>query len=184
MAQAPPNYASPPLILPFNGVAPTCHESAWIAPGARIIGNVTLGEEASIWYNAVVRGDTDPIHIGDRSNVQDGTVIHVDWNAPTYIGSDVTIGHSAIIHGCTIGDRSLIGMGAIILNHAQIGEDSLIAAGALITERKIIPPRSLVMGSPGRIVRTLTDDEVASILASAHHYVESAIQHRDALSAS
>lgn len=137
-----------------------------------MIGDVTVGASSSVWMNVVIRGDVHRIRIGHRTNVQDGTVVHVMRDThPTTIGDEVTIGHGALIHGCTIEARCLIGMGAIVLNGAVIGADSIVAAGTLITEGFVVPPRSLVMGSPGNVRRTLTDDEVASILDYAERYV-------------
>jgi carbonic anhydrase/acetyltransferase-like protein (isoleucine patch superfamily) len=148
------------------------HPSAYIDQSAQIIGDVRIGEESSVWMNAVVRGDVHRIRIGRRSNIQDGTIVHVmNGTHPTTIGDDVTIGHAAVIHGCTLGDRILVGMGAILLNGAAVGEDSIIAAGTLLTENVSIPPRSLVMGSPGKVRRPLSEDEVASILRYADRYV-------------
>ena len=138
-----------------------------------MIGDVEIGEESSVWMNVVMRGDVHRIRVGERTNIQDGTVVHVMRGThPTTIGSDVTIGHAAIVHGCSIADRILIGMGAILLNGVQIGEDSIVAAGTLVTEESRIPPRSLVMGSPGKVKRQLTDAEVVSILEYSKRYVE------------
>lgn len=151
---------------------PSVHATAYVDESAQVIGDVVIGEASSVWMNVVIRGDVHRIRIGHRSNVQDLTCIHVMRDThPTLIGNDVTIGHGAVVHGCTIEDRCLIGMGAIILNGAVIGQDSIIAAGTLIVEEARIPPRSLVMGSPGKVRRTLTDDEVASILDYANRYV-------------
>jgi carbonic anhydrase/acetyltransferase-like protein (isoleucine patch superfamily) len=147
---------------------------------AQVIGDVTLGPEASVWMNCVVRGDVHRIRVGARSNIQDGTIVHVMRGThPTTIGDQVTIGHGCLIHGCTIEDRCLIGMGAIVLNGAVIGADSIVAAGALVTERTVIPPRSLVMGSPGKVKRALTDAEVASILDYAARYVGYRLDYMD-----
>ncbi len=143
----------------------------WVAPSASVIGNVVLGEDASIWFNAVLRGDNEPITIGDRSNVQDGCVLHTDPGFPLTIAADSTVGHMAMLHGCTIGRGSLVGIGAIVLNGAVIGEECLIGAGALVAEGKTIPPRSLVVGSPGRVLRHLTDEDVARIQKSVKGYV-------------
>ena len=160
------------MLRQYKGTAPRVHASAYVDPSAQVIGDVEIGEEASIWMNAVVRGDVHWIRIDARSNVQDGTVVHVmNGTHPTTIGADVTIGHGAVVHGCTIGDRVLIGMGAILLNGATIGEDSIVAAGTLVTEETRIPPRSLVMGSPGRVKRELSAAEVASILEYSERYV-------------
>lgn len=146
--------------------------SAYVDPSAQVIGDVVVGDESSLWMNVVVRGDVNHVRIGRRTNVQDGTVVHVMRGThPTLIGDEVTIGHGALVHGCTLGDRVLVGMGAIVLNGAFVGEDSIVAAGTLVPEGMQVPPRSLVMGSPARVRRTLTDDEVASILRYADNYV-------------
>lgn len=160
------------MILPFLDASPVYDDSNFIADSAAVIGDVVLGPEASIWFNATVRGDVNWIRIGARSNVQDNAVVHVtNGTAPTRIGDDVTIGHSAVVHGCTLHDRVLVGIGAVVLDHAVVGSDSLIGARALITGGLEIPPRSLVLGAPARLVRTLTDDEVASVRAYAANYV-------------
>jgi gamma-carbonic anhydrase len=151
---------------------PVVHPTAYVDESAQVIGDVQIGAESSLWMNVVARGDVNSIRIGARSNVQDGTIVHVMHGThPTNIGDEVTIGHGAVVHGCTIADRVLVGMGAIVLNGATIGEDTIVAAGSLVTEGAMIPPRSLVMGSPGRVRRTLTDEEVASILTYATNYV-------------
>jgi carbonic anhydrase/acetyltransferase-like protein (isoleucine patch superfamily) len=160
------------MLRPYKGVSPRVHETAYVDDTAQVIGDVEIGEESSIWMNAVVRGDVHSIRIGRRSNIQDGTVVHVmNGTHPTNIGNDVTIGHAAVVHGSTLADRILIGMGAILLNGAVVGDDCIVAAGTLITEGSKIPARSLVMGSPGRVKRPLTDDEVASILVYSERYV-------------
>ena len=146
----------------------------FVAANATVIGSVILEDESSVWFNTVIRGDSDLITIGARSNIQDGSVLHTDAGIRLTVGPEVSVGHQAMLHGCTIGDGSLIGIKALILNHAVIGRECLIGAGALITEGKIIPDRSLVLGSPGRIVRTLSEDEVAGLRAIAAHYVERA----------
>jgi carbonic anhydrase/acetyltransferase-like protein (isoleucine patch superfamily) len=157
---------------PHRGRWPKVHASAYIDDSAQVVGEVELGADSSVWMNVVIRGDVNRIVIGQRSNVQDCSVVHVmQGTHPTLIGNDVTIGHSAVVHGCTIADRVLIGMGAIVLNGAQIGEDSIVAAGTLVTEGMVVPPRSMVMGSPGKIRRVLTDEEVASILDYSANYV-------------
>ena len=139
---------------------------------AQVIGDVEIGAESSVWMCAVVRGDVHEVRIGRRSNVQDGAIVHVMHDThPTHIGDDVTLAHGVIVHGCTLGNRVLIGMGAIVLNGAEIGEDSIVAAGALVTEGTRIPPRSLVMGSPAKVRRVLEDDQVASIVEYAANYV-------------
>ncbi|HXG55941.1 MAG TPA: gamma carbonic anhydrase family protein [Vicinamibacterales bacterium] len=160
------------MLRQFKGVTPSVHESAYVDDSAQVIGDVEIGAESSVWMNAVVRGDVHSIRIGNRSNLQDATVVHVmNGTHPTTIGNDVTIGHAAVVHGCTIADRVLIGMGAILLNGASVGEDSIVAAGTLVTEETKFPPRSLVMGSPGKVKRELTDAEVASILQYSERYV-------------
>jgi carbonic anhydrase/acetyltransferase-like protein (isoleucine patch superfamily) len=150
----------------------------FVAPTAAVIGRVWLGRDASVWFGAVLRGDSHDIRIGDRSNVQDNAVIHIDSDAPTTIGNDVTIGHSAVVHGCTVGDFSLIGIDATILSHAVIGKYCLIGAGALITERKQFPDRSLIIGAPARRLREVTDAEVEMLKESAAHYVKQAQRYR------
>lgn len=144
----------------------------WIAPNATVIGDVRLGVDASVWFGAVVRGDNDPVTIGARSNVQDGAVLHSDPGVPLDIGADVTIGHLAMVHSCTVGDGCLIGIGAIVLSRAVLGRHCLVGAGAVVTEGKAFPDRSLIVGSPGRVVRELTDAQCAALDASAAHYVE------------
>jgi len=160
-------------IYTYDGVAPTvpAHGTYWVAPDADIIGLVTLAEEVSIWFGAVLRGDIERISIGYRSNVQDLSVMHTDGDWPLTVGRDVTIGHRAILHGCTIGDNTLIGMGAVVMTGAKIGANCLIAAHALVPEHKEIPDGSLVMGVPGKIVRQLTEDDIAANAAAADRYV-------------
>ena len=144
----------------------------WVAPNAIIIGDVTLEKNSSIWFNAVLRGDIENIHIGEGTNVQDGSVLHTDPGYPLKIGKDVTIGHLVMLHGCIVGDNSLIGIGAVILNGAKIGKNCIIGANALVTENKKIPDNSLVIGSPGKIVRQVTDEEIKLITENAIHYQE------------
>lgn len=144
----------------------------WVAPNATVIGNVTLGEDASVWFGTIVRGDNERIVIGPRSNIQESCVLHTDPGFPMTIGPDCTIGHMVMLHGCTIGARSLVGIGSIILNGAHIGEESLVGANTLIPEGKEFPPRSLILGSPGKVVRTMTDDDVARFTGAAGRYVE------------
>lgn len=160
------------MLRPYKDRLPDVHPSAYVDQSAQVIGDVTIGAQSSVWMTVVIRGDVNYIRIGDRTNVQDGTVVHVMHDTcPTVIGNDVTIGHGAIVHGCTIADRVLVGMGAIILNGASVGEDTIVAAGSLVTERMVIPARSLVMGSPAKVRRSLTDAEVASIQEYADNYV-------------
>ena len=150
----------------------TADEDYFIAPTAAVIGQVALGRGVNVWFGAVLRGDGNRIVVGDRSNVQDTAVVHVDRDAPATIGQDVTIGHAATVHGCTVGDGSLIGIGATILSHAVIGRFCIVGAGALITERKEFPDRSLIIGVPARRQREVSDAEVEMLMASAAHYVE------------
>lgn len=160
------------MIKPFQNIEPKIHESAFIAENAVIIGDVEIGEQASIWYNCVLRGDVNFIRIGARSNIQDGTIIHVSrHDFPTVIEEEVTVGHSATIHGCHIEKGSLIGIGAIILDGARIGKNSLIAAGSLVTPNTIIPERSFVLGSPARVKRKLSDEEIENIQRFWQNYV-------------
>ena len=154
---------------------------SWVADSAAVIGDVVLEEDASVWFGATVRGDNDRIHIGRGSNVQDGSVLHVDPGIPLVIGAEVTIGHLVMLHGCTIGDGSLIGIGAVVLNGAKIGENCLIGANALITEGKEIPPRSVVMGAPGKIVREIGDDDLVRIRRGVQSYIERARLYRESL---
>jgi carbonic anhydrase/acetyltransferase-like protein (isoleucine patch superfamily) len=160
------------MLRPYRGRLPVVHPTAYVDDSAQVIGDVEIGAESSLWMNVVVRGDVNVIRIGRRSNVQDGTIVHVQREThPTHIGDDVTIGHGAVVHGCSIADRVLIGMGAIVLNGAAIGSDTIVAAGSLVTEGTVLPPRSLAIGRPARVRRPLTDDEVRLVLAYAGNYV-------------
>jgi carbonic anhydrase/acetyltransferase-like protein (isoleucine patch superfamily) len=161
----------------------TVGDEFFVAPSAAVIGRVHLGRDASVWFGAVLRGDSQDIRIGDRSNVQDNAVIHIDSDAPTNVGHDVTIGHSAVVHGCTVGDFTLIGIGATILSHAKIGNYCLVGAGALITERKEFPDGSLIIGAPARRHRALTDEERRMLEESAAHYVAQGQRYRRELAA-
>ena len=158
------------MIYALDGIAPEIGAGAWVAPDANIIGKVVLEPEVNIWFGATLRGDNEVIRVGRGSNIQENCVLHTDMGFPLVIGADCTIGHKAMLHGCTIGDGSLIGMGATVLNGAKIGNGCLIGAGALITEGKEIPDGSLVMGAPGKVVRTLDDAARARLLQSAAHY--------------
>jgi carbonic anhydrase/acetyltransferase-like protein (isoleucine patch superfamily) len=151
--------------------------SAFIAPGAFVLGDVVLGKHVSVWYNTVIRGDTDRITVGDESNIQDLSMLHADPGVPCVVGCRVTVGHRVILHGCTIEDECLIGMGAIVLNRACIGKGSVIGAGTVVTEKKIIPPGSLVVGIPGRVLRLVDDETRAHIEHGWRHYVEQARRH-------
>jgi len=156
----------------FRGFEPQVPASTFIADTASVIGRVILGEETSVWPGAVIRADSEPITIGDGSNVQDNAVLHVDPGVPMTIGRRVTVGHQAMLHGCTIGDGCLIGIQAIVLNHAVIGEQSLVAAGAIVTERKQFPPRSLIMGAPAQVVRELTEENLAMMRSGVDTYIK------------
>ena len=158
----------------FDGAAPHTPASGayWVAPDAAVIGSVILGEEASVWFGAVLRGDNDPITVGARTNIQDGAILHTDHGCPLVIGEGVTVGHRAMLHGCRVGDNSLIGIGATVLNNAVIGKNCLIGAHALITEGKEIPDNAMVVGAPGKVVKTLGPDMEAMLAASAQVYVE------------
>jgi carbonic anhydrase/acetyltransferase-like protein (isoleucine patch superfamily) len=162
----------------LDDLAPTlpADGSAWVAPSADVIGDARLGSDASVWFGAVIRADNTPIRVGARSNIQEGAMLHSDPGKPLTIGTDCTIGHHAILHGCTIGDRVLVGMGACVLNDAVIGDDCLIGAGALVTEGKAFPPGSLIIGSPAKVARPLTPEEIAMLAIGAAHYVDR--QHR------
>jgi carbonic anhydrase/acetyltransferase-like protein (isoleucine patch superfamily) len=166
------------FILSFDAATPYVPESAWVAPNATLVGHVTLGENASVFYGAVVRGDVDSISIGAGSNLQDNVVVHCDAGKPTTIGSGVSVGHAAVLHGCTIEDDCLIGMSATVLNNAVVGAGSLVAAGAVVLEGTVIPPRSLVAGVPARVRRELTNDELDHLRDNADRYVELSRKHR------
>lgn len=160
---------------------PQLGRDVWIAPNATIIGDVRLGDNASVWWNTVLRGDNDTISIGASSNIQDSCVLHVDAGVPLTVGANVTVGHLVMLHGCTIGEQSLIGIKSVIMNGAVIGRHCIIGANSLIAEGKVIPERSLVMGSPGKVVRELSDEEVARLLLAAQGYVENARRYRTGL---
>jgi len=173
------------MIFPYKGLEPNVPDSCFISPSADIIGDVEIGEESSVWFQVVIRGDVNRIRIGKRTNIQDGAVLHVTRDklpmvgAPLTIGDDVTVGHRVTLHGCTIKNRVLIGMGAVILDHAEIGDDSIVAAGSLITKEKKFPPRSLIQGAPAKVVRQLTDEEIGMLLASSSNYVNDAKHYND-----
>jgi carbonic anhydrase/acetyltransferase-like protein (isoleucine patch superfamily) len=158
-------------IYELDGKAPRLGKGAWVADSAEVIGGVELGENVSVWFGTVIRGDTEVIRIGKNSNIQDVSVLHADFGEPLIIGENVSVGHCVMLHGCTIGDGSLIGIGAIVLGGARIGKGCLIGAASLITEGKEIPDRSLVMGQPGKIVRVLSEQESAALGLGAAHYV-------------
>ncbi|KLL96786.1 anhydrase [Rhodococcus sp. IITR03] len=165
-------------LIHINGREPIVADTAWIAPNASVVGAVTIGPESSIWYNAVIRADADRITLGARTNIQDGCVLHADPGSPMRIGSGVSVGHNAVLHGCTIANDVLIGMGAIVMNNATIGTGTIVAAGALVAEGVTIEPHSLVAGVPGKIRRSTTDDERSYTRCNADDYVKLMAQHR------
>ena len=169
-------------ILSVNGYEPDVDETAWVADNARVVGHVRLAADVSVWFGAVIRGDqTDPIEVGARTNIQDGAVLHSDPGQPLRIGSDVTVGHQAMLHGCTVGDGSLIGIGATVLNGAVIGRGCLVGAGALVTEGKVFPDHSLIIGSPAKVARELSPEQVQGLLRSAALYVARSRTYRSTL---
>ena len=160
---------------------PEVHPSAFVADSAQVIGQVSLGAEASVWFGCVVRGDTELISIGAGSNIQDASVLHADYGFPLQVGARVTVGHQVMLHGCCIGDETLIGIGTVVLNGARIGKHCLVGAGALVTEGKEFPDGSLILGSPAKVVRTLTPEQIEGLRASAQHYIENARRYRSGL---
>lgn len=168
-------------ILPVSGTSPTYDATVFVAAGARIVGDVRLGANSSVWFNAVLRGDSAYISVGARSNLQDNVSVHVDSKHPAIIGDDVSVGHNAVVHGCTIEDGSLIGMGSVVLSGAVIGAGSLVAGGAVVLEGTIVPPGSLVAGVPAKVRRELTDEEKAGLLANAAVYLSHSAAHAEAL---
>jgi len=160
------------MIYDFEGQTPKLDPNSWVASNAVVIGRVELKKDSNIWFNVTLRGDVEPITVGEGSNVQDGSVVHTDPGCPTIIGKNVTVGHLVMLHGCIIEDDCLIGIGSTILNKAKIGKNSIIGANALVTENKVIPERSLVLGSPGKVVRQVTDEEIEHIKENARDYVE------------
>ena len=161
-------------IYQLDNDAPTIDPSAWVAEGAQVMGNVTMKANASVWFGAVVRGDTSTIHIGENSNIQDASVLHADVGMPLHIGNNVTVGHQVMLHGCTVGDGSLMGIGAVVLNGAKIGKGCLVGAGSLVTEGKEFPDGSMILGSPAKVVKQLTPAQMDGLLQSAKHYVDNA----------
>ena len=161
-------------IYELDGTAPRVAASAWVADSAQVMGNVVLGEDSSVWFGTVIRGDTETITIGRGSNIQDASVLHADIGKPLVVGENVTVGHQVMLHGCTIGDESLIGIGAIVLNGARIGKNCLVGAGSLVTEGKEFPDGSMIMGSPAKVVRQLTPEQIEGLRQSARHYMENA----------
>ena len=168
-------------IYQLENDVPTVHVSAWVADSAQVMGRITLAENASVWYGAVLRGDNDDIRIGRNSNVQDGSVLHTDHGTPLTVGDNVTIGHQVTLHGCTIGDGSLVGIGSTVLNNARIGRNSIVGAGTLIPEGKTYPDGVLIVGVPGKVVRELTPEQITRLQASAAHYVQQQRRHAGSL---
>ncbi|TGO04201.1 gamma carbonic anhydrase family protein [Serinibacter arcticus] len=173
--------STPPLLLPLGDREPRVSPTAWLAPGTVLAGDVTIGAGSSLWYGAVLRGDCSRIVIGERTNLQDGVVVHVDDVSPTIVGDDVSVGHRAVLHGCEIGDGALVGMGATVMSGAVVGAGAMVAAGALVTPGKVVPPGVLAAGVPARVVRDLTDVERAHLVHNAAHYLELVADHRSAL---
>lgn len=169
------------LVLAYDGVSPTIHPDAWLAPNASVIGNAAINSRASVFYGAVVRADMDRIVLGAGSNLQDNVVLHTDYGFPTFIGTGVSVGHGAVVHGCTVEDDCLIGMHATVLNGARVGAGSLVAAGTVVLEGTVIPPRSLVAGVPGKVRRRLTDAEYDRVVANAQIYLDLAAHHRQTI---
>ena len=171
--------ASVATIAPYRGVAPRLHDTVLVMEGGTVIGDVEIGEGSSIWPGVVVRGDVHHVRIGARTNLQDGAVVHVTTDRhPAQIGDDVTVGHRAVLHGCTVKDRCLVGIGAVVLDGAVVGPDALVGAGALVTPGTVVPPGSMFLGSPARAKRPLTDEERAALRETAAHYVELAARYR------
>ena len=168
-------------IYELDGVAPSIADTAWVADSAQVIGNVVLGAQASIWFGAVARGDMERITIGAGSNIQDSSVLHADAGQPLTIGEHVTVGHQAVLHGCTVGDGSLIGIGAIVLNGAKIGKNCLVGAGSLVTEGKEFPDGSMIIGAPAKLARQLTPLQIEGLRQSAQHYIDNAQRFQNGL---
>jgi carbonic anhydrase/acetyltransferase-like protein (isoleucine patch superfamily) len=167
--------------IPYNGISPTIHESVFVAPGAYIIGDVTIGEESTVWFNAVLRGDDGPITVGKRCSIQDNSTIHLYEGSPVVIGDDVTIGHNVILHGCKVGRCSIIGMGSTLLDNVEVGEECIIGANTLLAGGIKIPPRSLVLGSPGKVVRELTVKDLQMLQYSSENYVQKGKEYKEIL---
>ena len=161
-------------VYALDDLTPELAESAWVAEGAQVMGNVRMAADASVWFGSVVRGDTETISIGEGSNIQDGSVLHADHGKPLTVGKHVTVGHQVMLHGCTIGDESLIGIGAVVLNGAVIGKNCLVGARALVTEGKTFPDGCMILGSPAKVVRQLSPEEIEGLRRSARHYVDNA----------
>ncbi len=168
-------------IYQLDDLKPSVHPSAWVAENAQVMGNVTLAENTSIWFGVVIRGDTSTITVGKGSNVQDNSVLHADVGMPLVIGEGVTVGHQVMLHGCTVGDNALIGIGAIVLNGAKIGNNCLVGAGALVTEGKEFPDGAMIIGSPAKAVRMLSPEQIEGLKMSAQHYIDNAKRYKNGL---
>ena len=168
-------------IYQLDDLKPALHGTAWIADSAQVIGNVTLAEDCSVWFGVVIRGDTETITIGKGSNIQDNSVLHADVGLPLVIGENVTVGHQVMLHGCTVGDNSLIGIQAVVLNGAKIGKNCLVGAGSLVTEGKQFPDGCMILGSPARVIRQLTPEQIEGLKMSAQHYMDNARRYKAGL---
>ncbi|MBC7600704.1 MAG: gamma carbonic anhydrase family protein [Polaromonas sp.] len=168
-------------IYQLDDLTPSIHETVWIAENAQVMGNVSLAEGSSVWFGAVIRGDTETISVGQGSNIQDNSVLHADMGMPLVIGENVTVGHQVMLHGCTIGDGSLIGIQAVVLNGARIGKNCLVGAGSLVTEGKEFPDGSMIFGSPAKAVRQLTPEQIEGLKMSAQHYMDNARRYKAGL---
>ena len=168
-------------IYQLDDLIPTVHPSAWVADSAQVIGHVTLAEDSSVWFGVVIRADTSTVSVGAGSNIQDNSVLHADVGVPLSIGDNVSVGHQVMLHGCTIGDNSLIGIGAVVLNHAKIGKNCLVGAGALVTEGKEFPDGSMIIGSPAKAVRMLLPEQIEGLKTIARHYVDNAERYKAGL---
>ena len=168
-------------IFKLGDLTPSIHATAWVADSAEVIGSVLLGEDVSIWFGTVIRGDTETITVGKGSNIQDNSVLHADSNMPLVVGENVTVGHHVMLHGCTIGDNSLVGIQAVVLNGAKIGKNCLVGAGALVTEGKEFPDGSMIIGSPAKAVRQLSPEQIEGLKKSAQHYVNNAARYKTGL---
>ena len=168
-------------IYQLDDLSPAIHDSAWVADSAAVIGNVTLSEDSSVWFGVVIRGDTETITVGKGTNIQDNSVLHADHGMPLVIGENVTVGHQVMLHGCTIGDGSLIGIQAVVLNGAKIGKHCLVGAGALVTEGKEFPDGCMILGSPAKAVRQLTEAQIEGLKMSAQHYIDNARRYKAGL---
>ena len=168
-------------IYQLDDLSPAIHDSAWVADSAAVMGNVTLSEDSSVWFGVVIRGDTETITVGKGTNIQDNSVLHADHGMPLVIGDNVTVGHQVMLHGCTIGDGSLIGIQAVVLNGAKIGKNCLVGAGSLVTEGKEFPDGCMILGSPAKAVRQLTDAQIQGLKMSAQHYIDNARRYKTGL---